>query len=145
TRKGWLGLGIVLGVGALFRQTLLLFAPVLLWWVIWQRNGAERGGTSLNTLQVARLPSWLSGPAASLIIMAACVLPITAFNYTTFHDFLLLNSNGGYWFYASNHPSQGTNFDPNAVPPLPPALVDLAEPARDRALYREALRFVLAD
>ena len=58
---------------------------------------------------------------------------------------LLLNSNGGFWFYASNHPLQGTTFDPNFVPPIPPALMGLAEPAIDRALFREALGFIASD
>lgn len=78
-------------------------------------------------------------------MIAACVLPFTAFNYNTFHDFLLLNSNGGFWFYASNHPGQGLTFDPNFVPPMPAGLAGLGEPARDRALYREALAIIVSE
>jgi len=182
-RKGWVRLGVALGLGALLRQTLLLFAPFLLLWVVWQRaftlgkvgrghrplhcrtcperrwhfgrggkprpgwqrRVAEKRGGVGGVQATGRVPGWLSGPAATLIIIAACVLPFTLRNYLTYHDFLLLNSNGGFWFYASNHPAQGTNFDPNLVPPLPPALVGLSEPAMDRALFREALGFVASD
>src|SRR5205085_8951455 len=33
----WLRLGLALGLGTLFRQTLLLFTPLLLVWVVWKR------------------------------------------------------------------------------------------------------------
>jgi hypothetical protein len=143
--KGWLVLGAALGLGALFRQTLLLFTPVLLVWLIWQRRAAKHGAAMAGAPTARAVPEWLSGPATTLVVVAACVLPFTLNNYLTYHDFLLLNSNSGFWFYASNHPGQGTTFDPNFVPPIPAALVGLSEPAIDRALLREALGFISAD
>ena len=127
--RDWGLLGFALGIGTLFRQTLLLFTPVLLTWLVWEHK--------------ARL-GW-RGPATMLAVVAALVAPWTIRNYLAFGDFLLLNSNGGFFFYAANHPNQGVNFDPNYVAPIPASLVDLAEPARDRALYREALGFVVND
>jgi hypothetical protein len=67
------------------------------------------------------------------------------YNYEVFGDFLLLNSNGGYFFYAANHPDQGTDFDPDMAPPPPESLRGLREPALDRALFRTALGFIAAD
>lgn len=129
TWRGWVGLGLALGAGALLRQTLLLFAPFLLGWILW----AQR----------RRLP-W-RGALAAAAIAALFVLPWTARNYLVYDDFLLLNSNGGFWFYAANHPDQGTDFDPTFVPHIPAELAGQPEPAIDRALYRAALDFVVAD
>jgi hypothetical protein len=78
-------------------------------------------------------------------VVALCVLPWTARNYAAFDDFLLLNSNGGYWLYSSNHPAQGVRFDPNFAAPLPPELARLGEPALDRALLARGLGFIRDD
>lgn len=129
TRRGWILLGVTIGIGALVRQTLLIFAPLLFLWII------------LNKWQQVR---W-GDVFLSLIAIGLFILPWTAYNYLTFHDFLLLNSNGGYWFYSSNHPAQGTTFDQNFAAPLPEYLKGLGEPAEDRALYREGLGFIVAD
>jgi hypothetical protein len=83
--------------------------------------------------------------ALCLLVVALTILPWTLYNATVFHDFLLLNSNGGYWLYASNHPNQGTTFDANYVAPLPDDLEGLSEPAIDRALYQRGLGFIVAD
>lgn len=125
----WLVLGLALGIGALARQTLLLFAPILLLWLA----GTLRGRVRWRYLLI---------PVATIAML---VLPWTLYNYFTFHDFLLLNSNSGFWFYSSNHPSQGTNFDPNYVAPLPDSGRGLSEPAEDRLLLREGIGFIAAD
>lgn len=128
-RRYWFLLGVCLGVGALFRQTLLLFAPLLLAWVAWM---------------LGRRTRWRD-VFLSTVVAALFILPWTLRNYAVYSDFLLLNSNGGYWLYASNHPNQGTNFDPDYVAPLPENLKNLKEPAIDRALYRQALEFIVND
>jgi hypothetical protein len=81
----------------------------------------------------------------TLLVIAACILPWTVRNYLVYRDFLLLNSNSGFWFYSSNHPNQGTNFNPNYVAPIPENLVGLPEPAIDRALLGQALNFIMQD
>jgi 4-amino-4-deoxy-L-arabinose transferase-like glycosyltransferase len=127
--RDWVLLGFLIGIGTLLRQTLLLFTPVLLAWLVWARTG--------------RL-GW-RGPATTLMVVAALILPWTIRNYLAFGDVLLLNSNGGFFFYSSNHPNQGVDFDPNYVAPIPARLADLPEPALDRALYREAAAFIVSD
>ena len=129
TAANWAALGLSLGLGTLLRQTMLLYVPVLLTWLLWTTHGRGR---------------WRgAGLAAALI--GLCVLPWTARNYAAFGDFLLLNSNGGYFFYASNHPDQGTSFDPTFTAPIPGELVGAAEPTIDRALFRSALGFIADD
>jgi len=127
TRGTWVLLGVSLGVAALLRQTILLFTPILLAWIVWTRR-----------------PRW-ADVAIALAIVAAAVLPWTVRNYRVFGDVLLLNANGGYWFYASNHPTQGTSFDPSHAAPLPADLQGLGEPALDRALYSRAAAFIVTE
>jgi Dolichyl-phosphate-mannose-protein mannosyltransferase len=143
----WVLLGITIGLGTVLRQTLLLFAPFLFAWLVWaiRRQAAQSKQSSPSTMIERHSAPLASGVLLSLIVIAAFILPWTIRNYLTYHDFLLLNSNGGYWFYASNHPDQGTVFDQNAAPAIPDSLRGLSEPALDRALLREGLGFVLAD
>lgn len=138
--RTWLLLGLALGIGALLRQTLLVFAPLLLLWAWSKGRQAENGGQGK-----AGLLSAVLGPVASAAVIALLILPWTAYNYVTFHDVLLLNSNGGYWMYSSNHPDQGVDFDGNYAAPLPDDLRGLSEPALDRALYRRGLQFIVDD
>jgi 4-amino-4-deoxy-L-arabinose transferase-like glycosyltransferase len=128
-RRDWVLLGLSLGVGVVLRQTLLLFTPVLIGWVAW----ATRERVCRRDLLTA------------VGVIVLLILPWTVYNYHVFGDFLLLNSNGGFWLYSSNHPQQGTDFNPSYVAPLPAHLRGLPEPALDRALYRDALGFIAAD
>ena len=89
--------------------------------------------------------SSIAGPLLAVAIIALCVLPFTLYNARTFNDFLLLNSNGGYWLFSSNHPEQGTSFDSTFAAPLPDDLRGLGEPAIDRALYGRGLQFIVED
>lgn len=132
TRRGWLMLGLVLGVGVLLRQTLLLFAPLLLLWAWWKGRAAGRFAS-------------LAGPLLAAVVVALCIAPFTLRNYLVYNDFLLLNSNGGYWLYSSNHPDQGTSFDGSFAAPLSDDMKGLSEPALDRALYAEGIRFIVEE
>lgn len=129
TTANWAALGIYLGLGTLLRQTMLLYVPVLLIWMLWTTRGRAR---------------W-RGAALAAVLVGLCILPWTARNYAAFGDFLLLNSNGGYFFYASNHPDQGTTFDPTFTAPIPAELAGAAEPTIDRALFRTGLGFIADD
>jgi hypothetical protein len=122
-------LGLAIGIGTLTRQTLFLFAPFLIAWIVWKIRAQVQWGNVLIA------------PA----IIGLLILPFTIYNYFTFHDFLLLNSNSGFWFYSSNHPHHGTSFDPSYVAPIPEHLRGLSEPAEDRALLREGLGFIVAE
>lgn len=148
----WLFLGLALGIAALMRQTILIFAPFLfayIWWA--RRNPQFATRNSRSSLLTAHWSSrsirvgLLTGILLSLVITAALILPWTIRNYFVYNDFLLLNSNGGFWLYSSNHPNQGTTFDGNYVAPIPDDLKGLNEAALDRALMREGIGFVIAD
>lgn len=130
SRRHWLLLGITLGVAALLRQTILLFAPVLLLWLFWQIRGRL-------FFRHVMLP---------VVVIGLLILPWTVRNYLVYDQFLLLNSNAGYALYASNHPQLGTNWqNENVVVPLPPELEGLNEATIDRALSRQGLSFVQQD
>jgi len=137
TWRRWALLGIVLGLGVLLRQSLLLFAPLLFAWIAWMGFSAARN--------ISERRSCWRGMALAGVIIALFILPWTVRNYLVFQDFLLLNSNGGYWFYSSNHPDQGTTFDSTFKAPIPDELLNQKEPAIDRALMREGIGFILAD
>jgi Dolichyl-phosphate-mannose-protein mannosyltransferase len=153
SRRHWLLLGFAIGIGVLLRQTLLLFAPFLFAWIAWAIRGHSALGVS-GLKAHANRPSAavrrgkltaFSGILLSSAVIASLILPWTIRNYLTYHDFLLLNSNGGYWFYASNHPLQGTDFNQSLAPPIPQNLHDLSEPTIDRALFSQGLGFIMAD
>src|SRR5690606_6324985 len=103
TRRAVL-LGGLVGIGILLRQTMLLFAPVLWLWLWWQSR---------------RQIQWWQYAMIVLIPMSM-ILPFTIRNYSIYGRILLLNSNGGYVLYASNHPNTGYDWTPaNAVNPVP--------------------------
>ncbi|MGB9722726.1 MAG: glycosyltransferase family 39 protein [Chloroflexia bacterium] len=134
--KTALFLGIALGLGILLRQTLLLFLPFLLLWLLWAGRGRIRW-------QHVALP---------LLAIALLILPWTVRNYLAFGRFVLLNTNSGFAFFWANHPIYGTRFIP-VLPPdgpsyqdlIPPELRSLDEAALDAALMQEALGFIRAD
>jgi 4-amino-4-deoxy-L-arabinose transferase-like glycosyltransferase len=127
----WVGLGLSLGLGALLRQTVLLFVPFLLLWLFWE-------------LKKDGIRWWyFTTPIAIIVMMIA---PWTIRNYRVYHQFLLLNSNAGYAFYASNHPHLGTQWsNENIVVPVPEELKGQNEAQLDHALTQKGLQFILAD
>jgi 4-amino-4-deoxy-L-arabinose transferase-like glycosyltransferase len=127
----WLGLGFSLGVAALLRQTVLLFAPFLLFWLFWE-------------LKNAGIRWWYI--AAPIVVIILMIAPWTIRNYLVYHEFLLLNSNAGYAFFASNNPNLGTDWRNDVVVvPVPQELAGQNEAVLDRALTRKATQFILAD
>jgi hypothetical protein len=127
-----LAFGLTLAV-ALLRQVFLLFIPFLFLWLLWASRGKQ-------------LPELLASGA----VLVALILPITFFNYTRFHRFVLLNTNAGFAFYWGNHPFYGTHFEPilpseTYASLLPPELLNLDEAALDQALLKRGIGFVLAD
>ena len=148
--RHWFLLGFFLGIAALLRQTILLFAPLLFAYIWWARRqgGTETRRQGDKALPLSPSPTLLvslSPYLVSLLVIAALIFPWTLRNYLVYNDFLLLNSNGGFWLYSSNHPNQGTAFDSTYVAPIPEHLRGLSEPALDRALMREGIGFVIAD
>ena len=110
----WLLLGVVFGVTALLRQTLLLWLPVWLAWVYWAGGAFNRQSRRIR---------WY-GPLVSMAVMMGFILPWTVRNYAIYGSFLPLNSNAGYAFYSANHPNHGTQFDQDYAAPLPEDLVN---------------------
>jgi len=139
--RKWIVIGAALGIAALLRQSILLFTPIVFLWLIW----AMRAPRDPRRQLLGFSKKTILGMLISLAMIAGLILPWTVRNFLVYDDFLLLNSNGGYWFYSSNHPDQGTNFNPSFVAPIPEEIKSLEEPALDRALYREAFGFIVGD
>ena len=131
TPMRWVGLGFSLGLAVLLRQTMLLFAPFLLFWLFIELR--ERG-----------IRWWYF--VLPLAIMFLLIFPWTLRNYLVYQEFLLLNSNAGYAFYASNNPNLGTDWrNEVVVVPVPDELAGKNEAELDRALTQKGLEFILAD
>ena len=86
----WLLNGVLLGVSALARPDILLFAPALLVWLV-----------------ILHRPAWqrVAGYAACLI--GGCllaILPVTIRNYVIAHQFVPIASYGGVNLYIGNNP-----------------------------------------
>jgi 4-amino-4-deoxy-L-arabinose transferase-like glycosyltransferase len=125
-------LGLTIGAAVLLRQLVLLLIPFLLGWI------ALAGKRQLLAL------------GATVAVLLALILPFTAFNYTRFHRFVLLNTNAGFAFFWGNHPIYGDHFIP-ILPSaqyqelIPAELKALDEAALDSALLGRGVGFVLAD
>ncbi len=131
TPMRWVGLGLSLGLAALLRQTVLLFAPFLLVWLFMELRA--RGIRWWHFL----LP---------VMIIFLMISPWTLRNYLVYREFLLLNSNAGYALYASNNPNLGTNWQNElVVVPVPEELAGQNEAQLDRALTKKGIEFILAD
>jgi 4-amino-4-deoxy-L-arabinose transferase-like glycosyltransferase len=131
TPARWALLGLTLGVAGLLRQTVLLLVPFLLLWLLWElkKDGIRWGS--------------IAAPVGIIILMIA---PWTIRNYLVFHQFLLLNSNAGYAFFASNNPNLGTDWRNDiVVVPIPEELAGQNEAELDRALTRKGIQFIVAD
>lgn len=103
----WLGAGVLMGLSAIARPNILVFAPVVLAWVWWRERSrgagvARRGrvahvccGTPARTA-TARFALFAAG-------IAIVVSPITVRNYALDHDFVPIASQGGVNFYIGNN------------------------------------------
>jgi hypothetical protein len=140
-RPGWgaaLGLGVSLGLTALFRQAVLPWVPVLFLWLLWRAWRAN----ARNFIRLHLPALVLAG-----LVLLAFILPWTYRNYRVYGDFLLLNSNTGYAMYSAQHPMHGTNFQAFEAAPLPDELRGRVstEAEWDRELMRRGIAFVLED
>lgn len=124
-------LGLVLGITALLRQSILPWVPVFFVYVLWM---------ALQTHQL--VPAFKSLALAGAVMML-CILPWTYRNYRAFGEFLLLNSNTGYAMYSAQHPMHGTQFREFDAAPLPEDLMWGNEAAMDRELMRLGMQFVI--
>ena len=89
-RLSWGLCGIVLALSALGRPDILLFAPVVLGWIVLQYRTQRRN---------------LIGYAAAFTLGCLIpVLPVTVRNYVVGHDRVLIASQGGVNLYIGNNP-----------------------------------------
>jgi hypothetical protein len=126
-------MGLALGIAALFRQSILPWAPVMGLWLLWR--GRRHGAFGAAFLA-------LVGAAAVVIL---CILPFTIRNYLVYDEFLLLNSNAGYAMYAAQHPMHGASFQEYRAAPVPDDLRGLNEAEIDKVLLRRGISFILAE
>lgn len=91
-RLRWpLAAGVSLGLAALDKTNLLLFAPVAAWWLA--------GDYSLSWREWRWKPPLLLAAGVSLV-----VLPVTTRNYLVAHDLVLVSSNAGVNLFIGNNP-----------------------------------------
>lgn len=79
--RRWLGAGLLLGLASLARAQLLTFAPLLVLWAWWGRDGSR---------------SWLRGAALLALGWSLVVLPWSGRNLLVTGDFFLVDTNGAY-------------------------------------------------
>ncbi len=94
-RPFWLAAaGLLMGVCAVFRPNILLFAPLAAAWTAW-----TVWRDSVGILAVMR--------AVLLLTVATClpILPVTVRNALVAREFVLVSSNGGINFYIGNNPA----------------------------------------
>jgi 4-amino-4-deoxy-L-arabinose transferase-like glycosyltransferase len=132
-----LALGISIGLTVILRQVFLLFLPFLFLWIWIARFRLNRKLPLLSTV-------------LSFILIFSFILPITFFNYSRFHRFVLLNTNSGYAFFWGNNPIYGTKFIPILSTPeyqamIPEEVRHLDEAALDSELLRRGIQFVVQD
>lgn len=82
--------GLVLGLSAIARPNVLLFAPFIVFWILYQYR------TSLN-----RALRYVGVVTAGCLLV---VIPITVRNYVVGGDTVLISSQGGVNFYIGNNP-----------------------------------------
>ncbi len=124
----------MLGVAALLRQTILLWVPFLLAWIL----------IAARKQSISRL---LGRVGLTLLMLILFVLPWTIRNYRVYQSILPLNSNAGYALYSANHPHHGTQFDQDFAAELPADLASLGlnDAQWNSELTRRGIQFVLDD
>lgn len=142
--RGWVELGLAIGLTGLLRQVFLVFAPVLAFWLLWVTAG-PRGRLSWERV---RRP--LAGVAVTATVAVLLVAPWTIRNYRAFGTFVLLNTNAGFALYWGNHPVHGSQFIPIFDGEfygrlIPDELRHLNEAAMDRALLGRAVEEIGRD
>jgi len=90
TLPGWALCGLLLGLSALARQTILLLAPIVALWILFGMAGPLSFGRR-----------FAFGATFGVVILAL-ILPFSVRNYVAGGDLVLLNSTGGANFYMGN-------------------------------------------
>lgn len=94
---GWVGYGLLWGVGVMTTATLVGLLPFLLGWIVYRR------------WKLARRASWrglkcLARPGIALAIFIVCCVPWTVRNYRVLHAFVPMRSILGLQLWVGNNP-----------------------------------------
>lgn len=103
----WLGAGVLMGLSAIARPNILIFAPVVFAWAWWRERSRE--GRAARRGRVAHV--CCATPARTAAARFACfaagvvivVSPVTIRNYLLDKDFVPIASQGGVNFYIGNN------------------------------------------
>ncbi|MFN0071039.1 MAG: hypothetical protein ACKVVP_06060 [Chloroflexota bacterium] len=146
-RVGWLLLGLAIGTAALLRQVTLVFAPILVAWLMlqWWR-APTRAGVSKRQ----RVRCFVQGILIMGSVVTLMIAPWSLRNYDAFGRFVLLNTSSGYVLFWANHPIHGTEFIPilpsvTYMDLIPEELRGMNEAALDSALLQRGLQFIQDD
>jgi hypothetical protein len=149
--RRWLELGLAIGLTSMLRQVFLPFIPCLFLWLWWvrYRQVREHPRARTHALRVSLLQA-VQGAALSILVITVLIAPITTYNYQRFNRCVLLNTNAGYAFYLSNHPSYGNNYEPMLTSTefknmIPKDIRWMDEAALDQELLKQGIGFVIAD
>jgi 4-amino-4-deoxy-L-arabinose transferase-like glycosyltransferase len=127
--RDWALWGLAMGLAILLRQVFMPIAALLLLYILWKAR---------RELRFAHL-------AAAIGVIAAMILPWTVRNHAVFHRFVLLNTEAGQVFWNANHPDLGTDWQPDAMFPIPADLKGANEAVLDDELMRRGIQEILAD
>ncbi len=89
-KRAYAFVGVVLGLSAVARPNVLLFAPAIVIWLAFTHRAQPRRALAYVTLV-----------AAGCLLV---ILPITVRNYVVGKDIVLISSQGGVNFYIGNNP-----------------------------------------
>jgi tetratricopeptide (TPR) repeat protein len=88
--------GLCLGLSALGRASVLVFAPMAVAWSLWRSREWCR--------------KRLSGPVVFCIAVVLVIVPVTLRNYSIEKEMVLISANGGLNFYIGNGPGATGTF-----------------------------------
>lgn len=134
--RGWLGAGLILGLAALTRPNILLFAPCAILWIWKLPHGRPR-----------QAPPW-ARVLAFCLGLSLLISVVTVRNYLVGGEFILISSNAGINFYIGNNPDYdrtvairpGPDWEQLAGMPLTAGITEPA--ARSRFFLSKAWTFI---
>ena len=137
--RRWLLMGALMGLAALAVVNILLFLPVLIWW-LWRLDD-----TITNIAKARRVASLLLG-------CALIIAPVTVRNYVMGGDWVLISHNAGINFYIGNNPhyERTINIRPGKdwaqLIEKPEVEAGIERPsAKSHYFFRQSWQFISAD
>ena len=135
----WLLMGALMGLSALAVVNILLFLPVLIWW-LWRLDD------TITNVDKARRA------AALLLGCALIIAPVTVRNYVMGGDWVLISHNAGINFYIGNNPhyERTVNIRPGKdwaqLVEKPEVEAGIERPsAKSHYFFRQSWQFISAD